>query len=635
MKNSALTIQFIAQFAKLLLTSSLLTTPVMASLSSEGAQCGHALRSAIKGNTSVSVSKGHCPLTHQFIMWLRLQGDASFSELQQFIKNHPYWPRIQKLQKLAEERLANASIPASQIVDWFGQYPPLTATGARSYIRALLSLGQKEKAELYLQTTWPKLSMDLKDLEQMSSQFASLMTEEAYFARASHLLNEEQNSQIPWLLTKLSPPHQKIIQARQTLQKQSPQSHQLVALLPPEALQDPGLVLDLVRFYRKQENNEKMLKTLQGRDIPETLREYYWRETNILIRRLMDEHRYQEAYTLAKGHGLDRGENFANGEWLAGWLALRFVGQPESAVGHFQNLLSKVATPISVSRANYWLGRAFEAMGNQEQAKIYFTEAMEHPATYYGQLAHKHMVGKDPTINLKPAIISQSKRRAFEKREMVQIVHLLHQVNETHLAEPFLHALAQEIEDVDEQILLVQLAHEKLGHYGAVDVCKKSTKKKIPLIPLAYPRVDKRHAQHLASVDTAFVHAIIRQESRFKSNAVSSAGAKGLMQLMPATAKQTAQKLKIKNKNLPLHDPKTNVQLGSAHLKELLDRYNGSMILAAAAYNAGAHAVDKWISQYGDPRQPGVDVVDWVELIPYAETRNYVQRVRENYYCYR
>jgi soluble lytic murein transglycosylase len=634
MKNSALTIQFITQFAKLLLTTTLLTMPSMASLSSEGALCGQAVRSALKG-TNASVSASECPLSSLFIMWLRLQEDASFSEIQNFISKHPHWPRQQKLQKKAEEQLSVENIPAAKIVAWFTQYPPISAQGAISYVRALLHLDRKDDALLYIKESWPKLSMDLSDVQRMTSQFSSLVPEVAYFARASHLLNEEDHSQISWLMTKLSSLHQQIIQTRQALQKQLPNCQKMVASLPEQAWQDPGLVLDVLRWYRKQENNEEMLKTLKSQEISESLREYYWREANILIRRLMDEHRYQDAYTLAQSHGLSRGESFANGEWLAGWLALRFNEQPTLAIEHFQKLLSNVGTPISVARASYWLGRAYEATGDHEQAKVYYTQAKDHPATYYGQLAHKHLVGKDPTITLKQPTISSNKRQAFEKREMVQIVHLLHKLNETHVAEPFLHALAQIIDDVDEQVLLVNLAHEKLGHYGAVDVCKKSTKTKTPLIPIAYPRVDKKHAQHLASVDAAFVHAIIRQESRFKHNAVSSAGASGLMQLMPATAKQTALKLKMKDKKLPLHDPKTNVQLGSAHLKGLLDRYNGSMILAAAAYNAGAHVVDKWLIQYGDPRQPGVDPVDWVELIPYAETRNYVQRVRENYYCYR
>lgn len=635
MKNSALTIQFLAQFAKLLLTTCLLIPSSVASRGSEGALCGQAVRTAIKGGGFVSLSSSQCPHAAMFIMWLRLQQDASFSELETFIKKHSQWPRLQKLQKKAEEQLIVEQIPSSRVVEWFTNYPPMTASGAIAYVKSLLAVKREEDAKKYLATYWPYLSMELSELQRVVSQFADLIPEEALFARASHLLNEEDLSQVAWLTPKLSPFHQKIIQSRQSLQKQLPTCPAIIAGLSKDALQDPGMRLDLARWYRRQENNEAMFAILKETDIPDQLRDYYWREANLLIRRFMDDHRYQDAYFLASNHGLVRGENFANGEWLAGWLALRFMDKPDRAIEHFQHLLNKVATPISIARASYWLGRAYEKVGNKEQATIHYTKAKAHPATYYGQLAHKHVLGRDPTIVLKHPSISGGKRATFERREMVQIVHLLHQVNETHLAEPFLQALAQIIDDPEEQVLLVQLAHEKLGHYGAVDICKKSTKSKMPLIPIAYPRVDKNCAQHLVSVDTAFVHAIIRQESRFKKDAVSSAGAKGLMQLMPATARQTANKLKIKGKALPLCDPKTNVQLGSAHLKELLNRYNGSMILAAAAYNAGAHVVDKWLTQYGDPRESGVDVVDWVELIPYAETRNYVQRVKENYHCYR
>jgi soluble lytic murein transglycosylase len=635
MKNSALTIPSLTHFAKLLIWQSLLIFSAQASLHSEATKCGSAIRAALKGNFSNSVSKHSCPVAYDFIMWLRLQENASFSQLQAFLQNHSEWPRQHQLRKKAEQQLAIEGASNSTILTWFKKYPPLTADGVKVYVRALMAANRIEEAQKYLRNSWPTLSLSLSEAQQIAQLFPKILTSQAYFNRASHLLNLEDHTQIAWLIPKLTPLQQKIIQVRLALQKQQPQASQLLSSLPVQARHNPGLTLDQIRWHRKQEQNNEMLVLLRSVQVPENMRELFWRERNILVRRFIEERRYHDAYEVARGHGLERGENFANAEWLAGWLALQFVNQRPQAIQHFQNLAHKVMTPISVARAHYWLGRAYEAIHKKEQATTHFQKAQAHPATYYGQLASKQLSGAYPKVTLKRPIISSQKRQEFERNALVQVVHLLHLVREKKLAEPFLLNLAQSVDEVEEQILLIELAHEKLGNYCAVDVCKKSTKSTAPLIPAAYPKIAHRYSDNLAKIDVAFVHAIIRQESRFKHDAVSSAGATGLMQLMPATAQKTAQKLKLKYKKIPLCDPKTNIQLGSAHLKELLDRFQGSFILAAAAYNAGAQAVDRWLVQYGDPRQRGVDPVDWIELIPYAETRNYVQRVIENYHCYR
>lgn len=635
MKNSALTIPSLAHFAKFLLWQSLLIFSAQASLYAEATKCGNAIRAALKGNFGDRVVKQSCPIAYDLIMWLRLQQNASFSEIQAFLQRHPEWPHQHQLRKKAEKELAIGGASNSVILAWFKRYPPLTADGVKVYVYALIASNQIGVAQKYLRNIWPTLSLTLVEAQQIAQLFPKLLSPQAYFNRASHLLNLEDQTQVVWLLPKLTSLQQKIIQARIALQKQQPQASQLLANLPIQARQNPGLVLDQIRWHRKQEQNNKMLVLLRSIQVPENMRELFWRERNILIRRFIDERRYHDAYEVARGHGLSRGENFANAEWLAGWLALRFINQKPQSIQHFQKLADKVITPISAARAHYWLGRAYEAIHKKEQAKAHFQKAQAHPATYYGQLASRQLSGRYPKVVLKRPTIHPQKRKEFERNPLVQVVHLLHLIGEKELTEPFWLNLAQSVDKVDEQILLIELAHEKFGNYCAVAVCKKSTKSRMPLIPAAYPKIVHHYGNNVAKIDTAFVHAIIRQESRFKHDAVSSAGAMGLMQLMPATAQRTAQKLKLKYKKIPLYDPKTNIQLGSAHLKELLDRFQGSLILAAAAYNAGAQAVDRWLIQYGDPRQPGVDQIDWVELIPYAETRNYVQRVIENYHCYR
>jgi soluble lytic murein transglycosylase len=622
-------------FAKVLLTGFALILPINAS-SHELSRCGRALHMAVQGTFDGTLHKEHCPLSSRLVQWLQLQNPIErlgmpFSKTIDFLRENPNWPLKDVLQTRAEENLKETD-NRQEIRKWFDDNPPLTAKGAAFYARALLKVGKRNTAKQVAQNAWINFDFEGASLKSFWNEFKEFLTQEDHQRRVDRLLTREKVAAARIMFPWLNDAHKALSDARIALIQQAGDVDSKLNKVPPELTKDPGLTYDRIKWHRRKENNNSMLKLLNETPQAKGDEELWWRERNLLIRRLMDEHRYQDAYQLAKDHGLSSGESFANGEWLAGWIALRMLKRPGIALAHFQHLHANVKSPISVSRAAYWAARAASAFGKKEDAQTWMAKAKLYPGTYYGQIALRGSVtGTTPPLHSKRPSIDHKIRQKFEQREMVQVIRLLTAVGAKHLIEPFGIKLSQELTDPGEQVLLIELAAKECGPYYGVLASKKLPLKNVPLIESAFP-ILPRHIQKYVKTNPALVHAIIRQESRFKADAISSAGAQGLMQIMPQTALETAKRTKTRLGSLS--DPNVNIPLGCAHLHKLLGQYNGSLILSIAAYNAGVKAVESWIQKYGDPRQAGVDLVDWIETIPYAETRNYVQRVMENYAYY-
>lgn len=601
------------------LLTSFISGGVNAAVETEIKQCGDQLKKSLNGDPTI-ILPSSCPLSATLHQWIRCQrSSANFDMIRQFLTAHPDWPMQETIRKKAEEDLAKFPQPSSQIVHWFTKYPPLTGKGACIYTRALKA--EKHTLTKIMPHLFSSVNFSAADLEKFLQENQSLLSKKAIFRKANILLDQQEDlALLPLLIPYLAPSQQKIIQARQ-----KPDQAILLSANSPT-----GIFLDQIRFNRKADKTDVAVTLLkQIAEIPSIQADSFWVEQNILARRLIEEKRYKDAYQIIQKHRLTEGENFANAEWLAGWLSLRFLNNPADAVHHFKTLLNKVKSPISVARAQYWLGRCYQILKETDAASQAFNKAAIHSATYYGQLASKEIHGKILAISLKKPIIPTDLRKKFEKRPLVSLIRILLALKETDRAEAFAISLGKQLKSPTEQALLIELMHEKGNKYLGVQVAKKSTLTFSPLIPAAYPRLLEVHQ---GAVDPALAHAIIRQESRFKETAVSPAGAVGLMQLMAPTAALTIKKHKLKKGSLT--HPANNISVGTRHLKDLLGQFKGSMILAAAAYNAGSSAVEKWLVTFGDPRDSTINAVDWVELIPYAETRNYVQRVLENYYCY-
>lgn len=586
--------------------------------------CAGKLKKFLKDKEPIDAST--CPTAHALSRWVTLrQGAPSFPQIFAFLKAYPAWPTQDGLRRQAEHDLLKKAYSPQDVKVWFERFPPLSSAG----VEVLADVLQKEKnsaqkASRLVAAYWHGTALTTAHQSRWLKKYGAYFSSKDHFIRASFLLTEkttDARASVNQLIPYLTRADKIIIQNRLDLQENPDQASMLKA-------GDPGLLHEHIRALQSTKRNEDMLKMIHqvGHHIsPEKL----WVNRNLLTRRLMDEKRFKEAYALVKNHKLMAGEAFALGEWLAGWLALRYLNQPQTALTHFQHLYKNVSSPLSVSRAAYWVGKAYTALKKPQDAKGWYEKAAAHPETYYGQLAHRHLHNKMPKIVLKDGTVPP---KMLDKPLFKMIALLTKAEAPGGLIMPYILAAPKYVETLEEKEALVTLV-AAAGLFPGVLAAKTVTTTHAPRVKAAFPRLPGAWCAHApADVSSAIIHAIIRQESRFQADAVSSAGAQGMMQLMPATAAQTCRAEGLRQG--PLHDPKTNITIGSHHLKQLLARYKGSLTLTAAAYNAGAQAVDEWLALYGDPRTSAITDEDWVELIPYAETRNYVQRVRENAVVY-
>ena len=373
---------------------------------------------------------------------------------------------------------------------------------------------------------------------------------------------------------------------------------------------------------------------INGADVPINGRDNLWDERNIAVRAALKDGKNEIAYQLSAPHGLTSGADFAAAEWTAGWIALRLLNDPERAAHHFMSLRDGVSTPISLSRANYWYGRALESMGDPEYADQAYRAAAVHNYAYYGQLAAERVEQKQLVLTSTPAP-DEAARIAFYDRPIIGALRLLGEANEKGLFRQFSYHIDDQLQNATEQLLLSEIGDEYQYPDVGVRGGKAGLGRGIIAPEAAYPVVSYP-LQRQPQVENALVLALSRQESELNPRAISHANARGLMQMLPSTAREQARREGLPYRTSWLtDDPGYNMTLGAAHLDDLLSQFNGSYIMTAAAYNAGASRPKKWVNDYGDPRYGEIDPVDWVEFIPFSETRNYVQRVLENVQVYR
>jgi soluble lytic murein transglycosylase len=370
---------------------------------------------------------------------------------------------------------------------------------------------------------------------------------------------------------------------------------------------------------------------------PLAARDDIFKERRLYVPRAIRAGNYQLAYQLVSNHGLRSGESFADAEFMSGWLQLRFLHQPQRAAEHFAHLSENVSAPVSRSRALYWRAEAARALGQNAEAEQLLNDAARYNFTYYGQLAATRG-DRTAVISLpETAQVSADARNRFENRELVRALHLMAEVGAQRDFESIAFYLDDTLDDPMEIELLSQMAREQSYNRTALRSAKAGLFRGVVAASAAYPLLDLPASVRTGGrIEPALVLAIIRQESEFDPSAISSANAHGLMQLIPSTARLQAQREGMSYQRASLTgDPQYNMTLGSAHLADLIQEWRGSYVLAIASYNAGSHNAQQWIEDYGDPRSGSVDVVDWIEMIPFSETRNYVQRVTENLQVYR
>ena len=580
---------------------------------------------------------GQRPLLNKFILWLDIRRPVrhDFDTIAAFIQTNPHWPEPELLQRRAEEAMTEA-IPAQRVLDWFAHRQPLTTDGHIRLVAALRRSGQLAAATHLARETWVQQVFGPAQARRFLETQGDLLRPEDHWGRVDRLLWEGHINAARGLLERVDEAHRTLAQARIGLRSFDHRVDALINAVPHHLQNDPGLLYERFRWRHRQGRYHSAVEFLATVPRPLAYGEHWWPEIEALIRHAMEQHDYATAHRLAADHGQREPRPAAEGDWLAGWLALRHLGRPDQALAHFHDLYRRVSYPVSKARGAYWAARSLQALGRDAEARHWFQRAANHRETFYGQQAASH-------LRLAPQPVPHSPRpsdiqvAAFQEHELVRTIQALLEFELIDYTQPLLQRLGELAQAQDDPALLSLTARltTRLDRLEwLVRIGKQRGREGFMVHDAAFPLlalVDQAVDTH-----TDLVHAIIRQESLFDTRARSHAGASGLMQLMPRTAQAVAEMLELDyDRHRLLDDPHYNIRLGHAYITRMLERWDGNYILAIASYNAGPTRVQEWVERLGDPRDWDVDPIDWVESIPFEETRNYVQRVMENLTVYR
>lgn len=555
---------------------------------------------------------------------------ANYKTIMAFAEKHPDFPAMNRIREAAEKAMPG-DIPDAAALAWFSKNPPQTTFGMRTYSAALMRAGQKEKALSGINTWWRTVSLTPADQSKAYMAFATYLDKRAHEDRLRMLIFKSQYTNARALAEAMGRGYTALTEARIALRGGKDGVNGYLGRVPSTLVNDEGLLFDRLQWRRKNNENIGAIEILNK--TPEQDAMYapddWGKERAIMVRRLMEEGKYGLAYRLSAKHKLKSGSGFATNEWAAGWLALEYLGKPWEAFEHFERLYHNVETPISKSRAAYWAGLASERLRHPEIAQKWYSVGAKLSTTFYGQLSAEKL-GQAAAISR--ASVNAS---GFSNGSLANAARWLKANGHKTEAALFLNKMIDVAKTPQDFAAVSDLAGDlSMKNIGikAAQECEKKTGQ--TLVGYAFPRIEK----YMPNVDVewALVHALVRQESRYDTEALSSAGARGLMQLMPRTAEEVARKAGISHQTAWLTSrPAHNVELGTRYLNQLLKKYDGNYAMALAAYNAGPSRVDRWAKEIGDPRNPKVNLVNWIELIPIYETRNYVQRVLEGVYVYR
>jgi soluble lytic murein transglycosylase len=592
----------------------------------------------------------YSPVASAVAQWtsLRQSDSLPFSSYASFLARNRGWPGEEGLRRTAERRLASEMVPAGEVTRYFATLPPLTPTGHAQYAFALQATGQAEQARGEARLAWTGGTLVPTDEQRLLAGFPGAFGPAEHDLRMDMLLGSGDTSGALRTLAWSSPARRSLYETRIALQQRAPDAYTRLAALDPAARGDGGLILDQAIWLRATNQPAAARQMLANRptlDRP-LANPQRWLETALtLARGAANDRNWSVAYGIASrvddiyapgtdvsARPYDERDDYTSLVWLGGTTALQRLGRPADAARMFERYARAARSPQTRAKGFYWASRAAAAAGQPAQASAWLEQAAANPDQFYGQLALERLGRPAPApVALVPS--DAAERAAFAARPLAEAVRYLGMVGRRSDQTIFVRALAAQLASDRER----QVAGDFGRQIGRLDVGVWAAREarttggsfyaRAAFPDLAIPPAYARN--------WAFAHGIIRQESSFERTAVSSAGARGLMQLMPGTARQTAGRVGVPyDLGRLTADPAYNVLLGNYYLSQLMDEWGGNAVLVAAAYNAGSGNVRRWIAANGDPRLPGADMVRWIEEIPISETRNYVQRVVENTVVY-
>jgi soluble lytic murein transglycosylase len=579
------------------------------------------------------------PVARKLAEWIILRSDdngASVERYRAFITANPSWPSQTFMRRRGEAALWDDHRDDATVWAWFENEQPVSAKGRFALARAMLARGDRANAERLVREAWRNDPMSEDTENAAIDLFGALLTAGDQKARMDLLLYGSEHEAALRAARRLGGAEVALAKARIATYRKASNTRALLEAVPRDLHGDAGYIFSRIQLLRREEKfaeaAQLMLSAPKSADRLYNVDEW-WVERRLLSRKMLDVGENRTAYLIARDAALPARDIYkTEQEFTAGWIALRFLKDPATAAQHFARIGVGSVNPTALARAGYWQGRAAEAAGRSQEARAAYAAAAEQSTSYYGQLARAKLGLPQIELNGAPA----ARGRGIERLEIVRAVQLLYALDEREIAIPIFADMGEN-GDPDALVGLGELTSRNGDARGMLLVGKAALNRGLPFDFYAYPVTGIPPFKSIGpEVEQSIVFAIARQESAFNPADVSPAQAYGLMQVTPDAGRYVCKRYgagfdlgRLKN------DSVYNAALGAAELGGLIEDYRGSYIMTFAAYNAGRGSVKKWIDRYGDPRNPKVDAVDWVEQIPFAETRNYVQRIMENLQVYR
>ena len=582
------------------------------------------------------------PVARKLVEWIILRSDhngADSARYTAFMAANPSWPSLGAFRRRAEAMLWVENAKPARVMSFFDGSSPQSAMGRLVLARALMAQGDTEGAKALVRDAWRNDPIPADVEKQVLERYSDFLSRADHKARMEKRLFAADKDSAMRAARRLGGADLAIAQLRLALGGKGGNAKKLLDAVPEEARRDPGYLFARAYLLRHDEKIAEAAQVLLS--APTDLAqvhdgEEWWVERRIMARKLLDLGDARSAYRVVAEAAEPTKENSrVERNFMAGWIALRFLDDPAAAATHFAHIQEVSSHPTSQARSHYWLGRTAEALHRRDQARAEYQAAANSSAAYYGQLARARL--GLAALALAPPPATPDKRAEIERLELVRALEILYALKETALVIPLMADLGGKLDDVGALSALGELAEQQHDARGMLHLGKAALARGLPLDYYAFPAVGvPRYSPIGPGIDNAMLFAIIRQESAFNPADWSAAQAMGLMQVTPIAAKDTCKRFSCSYDVKRLkNDMPYNLQIGAAELGGVMQDYRGNYILAFAAYNAGRGRVQEWIARFGDPRDPKVDPVDWVERIPFMETRNYVQRVMENMQVYR
>jgi soluble lytic murein transglycosylase len=580
------------------------------------------------------------PVARKLAEWLILRSDdngASVERYRAFVSANPSWPSQTFLRRRIEAALWDDHRDDATVWSWFENESPISAKGRFALARVMIGRGDRANAERLVREAWRSDGMTEDTESAALDLFGALLTASDHKARMDSLLyGTEQEAGGMRAAKRLGAGHVALAKARIASNRKAPNARALLEAVPSELRGDAGYIFAKIQLLRREEKfAEAAQLMLAAPKDPNRLHnlDEWWIERRLLSRKMLDVGEHRTAYLIARDAALPSRDIYkTEQEFTAGWIALRFLNDPAVAAQHFARIGVGSVNPTALARAGYWQGRAAEAAGRAQEARAAYGRAAEQSTSYYGQLARAKLGLPQLELNGAPT----GRGRGVERLEIVRAVQLLYELDEGEIAIPIFADMGEN-GDPDALVGLAELTARNNDARAMLLLGKAALNRGLPFDHYAYPvNGIPPFKQFGPEVEPSVVYSIARQESAFNQAVVSPAQAYGLMQVTPDAGRYVCKRAGVSfDLSRMKTDPVYNATLGAAELGGLLEDYRGSYIMTFAGYNAGRGSVKKWVERYGDPRDPKVDAVDWVEQIPFSETRNYVQRIMENLQVYR